>query len=132
MPSLSTIYFIAALVAVLLQQASPGSADEIQLEAWSVAGPVEMFYPDNANSLGGWSAVVKRTLLEFGCDENTVVSSLAAIFKLASNADGRQRLNQIFVIDDRSLIQTAPDAVWLAEYAQSVTPVSHSSRSLQA
>jgi hypothetical protein len=62
-------------------------------------------------SLYDYSAVTKRTLLVFGCDENTVIGSLTAIFKLAASDERRQQLNQIFQLDDRVQIQSATDAV---------------------
>lgn len=85
--------------------------------AWSAAGPVRMFYPTDL-PLDGWAAVVKNTLLECGCDEATVTASLAAITNLAATDDGRQKLNDIFLLDDRSQITSAVGAGWLLSYVQ--------------
>uniref|UniRef100_A0AC35GYF3 Uncharacterized protein n=1 Tax=Panagrolaimus sp. PS1159 TaxID=55785 RepID=A0AC35GYF3_9BILA len=83
----------------------------------AIAGSAPVFWFQNANITQDiFAKIVTRTFKTSGCNAKTIVAAFNAIDELSKSDQGRNYLNQVFVLDKKSQIEKIEDAKFLKDF----------------
>uniref|UniRef100_A0A0M3IZ85 Putative serine protease pcp-1 (inferred by orthology to a C. elegans protein) n=1 Tax=Anisakis simplex TaxID=6269 RepID=A0A0M3IZ85_ANISI len=85
---------------------------DIVTGAWASSAPL-MYFPGGGVDPGAFDHKVKEDFLNAGCNERTITNGFAAIMSLSETASGRQYLNDLFHIEQKSLLTKPEDGGYL-------------------
>lgn len=84
---------------------------------WSGSAPL-MYSKGGNTPLGAFENVTTRTFVESGCSREGIVKGWEAIRNLGKSDDGRKFLNELFQINETSLLINDSNAEWVVQFVR--------------